>query len=279
MQKLSKCSFLFLMILVFVFAVQAQDKMYSDEEIAKVEKLFKEANELSKQKKPAKALIKYEEAIAIIPDSSGLLYNAGLTSFQTEKFEKASKYWSKLKSLEPNDWQVRAKLVQTYQSLGSLDKRDSERKELFDLRKSGNVLELNKTEFYCREQTILDGRKVMVFEYFELKGDRALRYVFYFLNDEGKPESRISLGSYATTNAVWRETTKPKPKKGDRLFHLDGYYKWGHATYGMYAKEPTYDEVRKIVEGIITKKKKSVSSSTVVRPKKDSENRNKQKKP
>lgn len=268
MKKFSKLNFLFLMILLTVFAVQAQDKMYSDEEISKVEKLFDEGNLLSEQNKHSEALTKYEEAIAIIPDSMGLLYNGGMAAFQTKNFKKAEKYWEKLKSLDEDDWQVRAKLIQTYQSLGKLDKRDAERKEFFDLRKSGKIVELNNAEFYCREQSVLSGRKIMVFEHFELMGDRTLRYVFYVLNDDGKPEYRISLGSYNLINNIWRETTKPTPKEGERLFHLDGYFEWGHATYGMYSKEPTYDQTREIVEGILAEKNKPISSSVINRPKK-----------
>jgi hypothetical protein len=70
--------------------------------------------------------------------------------------------------------------------------------------------------------------------------------VFSILNKtEDGEEFRISLGSYDTTNAVWRETKNPRPKDDERLFHLDGYFKGGgHATYGMFFPEPSYDDVR-----------------------------------
>jgi hypothetical protein len=117
---------------------------------------------------------------------------------------------------------------------------------------------------YCREQFEAGGEKVMVFEEFELKGDRALRYVFSVLDEsEAKEKYRISLGSYDSTNAYWHESTKPKPKKEDRLFHLDGYYSWGHATFGMYFPEPTYDQVRITVIEILEKKRNPVSSTTM----------------
>ena len=258
MQKTFKFSFIILLTFLTAFAVYSQ-KVPTNDELAKVEKLFKEGNKLSIQNKPTEALAKYEKTIEIVSDSKGLLYNAGLVSFQLNSFDKAAKYWSKLKSIDPNDWQVRAKLVQTYQSLRNLDKRYFERKELFDLRKTNKILELNKTDFYCREQSIMGTEKVMVFEYFELKGGRALRYVFYILDENDKPKYRISLGSYELTNSIWRETKKPKLKKEERLFHLDGYFDGGHATYGMCAKEPTYDETRKIVEGIVVKKNTPIS--------------------
>jgi hypothetical protein len=100
----------------------------------------------------------------------------------------------------------------------------------------------------------------MVFEHFELKGERALRYVFSVLGESGEGEEfRISLGSYDITNAVAVQTGKVK--KGERMFHLDGYYKWGHVTYGFFTPEPGYDEVRKIVIGILEGKAQPQSHS------------------
>jgi len=110
----------------------------------------------------------------------------------------------------------------------------------------------------------------MAFEHFELKGDRGLRYVFSILDRTGNAEEfRISLGSYELTNSVWREKTIPKPKYGQRLFHLDGYFANGHAPYGMFSTEPSYDETRRIVVEILEGKLKA-SSSTTINPKPNS---------
>jgi hypothetical protein len=61
---------------------------------------------------------------------------------------------------------------------------------------------------------------------------------------------------------MWHEMTKPRPPDDQRLFHLDGYYQWGHATYGMYTTEPSYDETRNLVIAILEKKLDPVSTST-----------------
>ena len=54
------------------------------------------------------------------------------------------------------------------------------------------------------------------------------------------------------TNAAWRETQKPKPKAGERLFQLDGYFPSGtHKTYGMHYPEPNYDAVKEMVTKIV----------------------------
>jgi tetratricopeptide (TPR) repeat protein len=233
------------------------------------EKAFKAGNELMEQQKYAEALAKYQEGLKAVPDSTGLLYNAAQAAFLIEDFKTAATHWGRMRELEPGDWQVRAKLVQTYQALSDLPARDAERQALFDMKKRGKNEDLKERDFYCREQMKVNGQRVIVFEHFELKGPRGLRYVFTVLNEAGDKEAfRISLGSYDLTNNIWRETTKPAPKENERLFHLDGYFPGGgHATYGMYPPpELTYDKVREIVISILEKKKKPLSSSAPAKP-------------
>jgi hypothetical protein len=80
----------------------------------------------------------------------------------------------------------------------------------------------------------------MAFEHFEFKGEFPVRYVFRVLTPDGESgDHSYSLGSYEVTNRYWREATDPKPKPGERLFHLDGYFKNGHATYAMMVGEPS----------------------------------------
>ena len=59
--------------------------------------------------------------------------------------------------------------------------------------------------------------------------------------------------------------TKPAPPPNLRRFHLDSYWENGHATYAMFAGEPTYDEVRELVVKIL-KKELNPASATVVTP-------------
>jgi len=224
---------------------------------------FKAGNELMAQHKPADALLRYKESLAIEPNDTSVLFNAGLAGVAMGDYSSANDFWKRVKALDPGDWRTRAKLVQSYQALGKMPERDRERSELFALRKSGESEELTKADEYCRDQFAVNGVKVMAFELFELKGDRALRYVFSVLNSEENREAyRISLGSYDLTNNIWHETTKPKPRPNERLFHLDGYYPSSHATYAMYAPEPSYDEVRAKVVSILKGESKPVSSTT-----------------
>jgi tetratricopeptide (TPR) repeat protein len=156
---------------------------------AAVEKAFNDGNDLMGQRKYKEALARYQEGLAKIPNSPGLLFNGGLAAFMIKDFPAAEKLWKSLTELDPDDWRARAKLVQTYQAIGDLKARDEQRWKLFDLRKSGKSEDLNKLDFYCREQFEAAGKKLLVFEHFELKGERALRYVFSILDESGEDES------------------------------------------------------------------------------------------
>ena len=254
-----------LLILTLVACSFGQMGLTPDEQ-KKVETAFKTANELLQKDKPREALKYYNDALAILPKDPAILYNAGMASYLAEEYDAAAELWKRLKVIEPDDWQTRAKLIQAYHALKRDAEITTERDELFDLRKSGKSADLAGEESYCREQFKVGDQYVLALEHFELKGNRALRYVFIVSKSRTEPKEdfRISLGSYDITNAIWRETTKPTPPPGDRLFHLDGYYDWGHSTLGMFPKEPTYKETREMVMKVLEGKAKPLSSSQKV---------------
>jgi tetratricopeptide (TPR) repeat protein len=221
--------------------------------------LFGRGNELMERNKPAEALTFYEQALALAPDNEEALYNAGMAAFMVRKYDTAGQFWKHLERSTPDDWRLRSKLVQVYQALGDLKSRDAERGSVLELWKHGIV----EQEKFCRDQFEIANRQVMAFEYFELKGDRGLRYEFYVLDDSSNEDYRVSLGSYAATNAIWAEKNKNEAKAGQRLFHLDGYYKWGHATFGFFTPEPSYETVRQAVSEIVEGKTKPLSTTQV----------------
>ena len=258
-----KLVILFVALLTFgvaTAATMAQQPSASQQKEA--EKAFDKANSLYEKGKPAEALTHYQKALAILPKEPAILFNAGVAAAATKDHALALDLFKQLKAADPSDWHGRSKLIQAYQALNKLPERDAERAELFEMWKKGDPPELKKEFEYCREQFEVAGQKVMAFEHFELTGERALRYVFSILNKAGDGEEyRISLGSYNLTNSIWRETTKPTPKEGERLWHLDGYFKNGHATYTMVTPEPSYDQVRAMVVKILEGKAKPASSS------------------
>ena len=246
-------------------AAASQDKSSSSAEAS--DKAFKEGNDLLEQHKPAEALRRYEEALAVTPDDTSVLFNAGMAAYFSNNLPRAAELWKHLVELDPDDWRARSKLIQVYQALGKTAERDAQRAALFELWKAGKDEDMLKQGEYCRDQFEVNGAKVMVFEKFEFKGDRPIRYVFVVLGPDGKTEDHnFSLGSYELTNQMWHETTKPKPKREERLFHLDGYFKNGHATYRMMVGEPSYDETRDMVVKIMRGELKPVSSTTYPAP-------------
>jgi tetratricopeptide (TPR) repeat protein len=221
-------------------------------------------NRLMEGGKYCEALKAYKGGLGVNPTGAELLYNGGLAALQCRDFVAALDCLGRLKKLDPDDWQVRAKLVQTYQALGKIAERDTERTELFAMRKRGSNQELSGQTQYCRDRFDAAGEHIMSFEHFELTGERAVRYTFDIIGTTGKEAKyRISLGSYDSTNAVWHQSTKPAPPPEARLFHLDGYWDNSHVTYAMFPSEPSYDEVRALVVKILNKELKPVSGTTV----------------
>jgi len=261
MKRSTQLLFLPLLLVASTLTVLAQNPTKQQE--AQAQTAFEIGNSLFEKGKPDQALIHYKQALALLPKDPSILFNAGVAAFLSKDFVFASEVWKQLKAVDPLDWHARAKLVQAYQALGKTAERDKEREELFAMWKSGKPAEFKEQAEYCRDQFEVNGKKVMAFELFELKGDRALRYVFSILNKtEDGEEYRISLGSYSITNSIWRSTRKPTPKEDERLFHLDGYYPGRHVTFGMFFPEPSYDETRAKVVQILEGKGNALSSST-----------------
>jgi tetratricopeptide (TPR) repeat protein len=223
--------------------------------------LMEQANALFEARKYAEAVEKYGEVLKIDSKHANALYNGGLAAYLGGKPADAAALWERLRAIKPDDLPLLAKLVQAYQSAGDLKKRDACRDALLKARAALPEDEKAKRGNFCRDQFAVNGRRVMAIELYELKGERALRYKFIVLNDEGREDHSISLGSYEMTTQIAREAGEIG--KDERMFHLDGYYDQGrtHKTFGMFKKEPSYDEVRTMVVETLEGKKKAASGS------------------
>ena len=206
--------------------------------------------------KPERAIPLLEKAVALDPKYANGWRNLGQIHQTAGRPAESNRAFAKLLAVTPGDAPALAKLVQNYTALKDGKAADAAREKLFALSKAGKVPQ----PFYCREQFKFHDSPVMVFEYFELTGDRALRYSFRVLDESGrKTERTISLGSYDVTTEMARETGQIP--KDARMFHLDSYEPGGHSTFGMYDKEPTYDQVRTSVVAILEGKTKPLSST------------------
>jgi tetratricopeptide (TPR) repeat protein len=206
--------------------------------------------QLMQQGRHAEVFQAFKEALEATPHDPNLLYNAGLSAYLSGQFAEAATYWAQLKNLVPQDFGVRAKLVQVYEALQDHSARNAERTELFALRSQVKD-EQAKLAHYCRDQFQVARFQVQAFEHFDLVGEMAIRYTFYiFQKGEQKPAFTLSLGSYAATNEYMRERGELQPH--ERLFHLDEYRPNGqHQTRGFFKNEPPYDVVKAAVVDIL----------------------------
>ena len=184
------------------------------------------------------------------PKDPDLLYNAGLVSYLLKNYSQALKLWTDLKKITPDDYQLRGKLIQTYEALEKFKEREIEKEELYTLVENlENPLEAPKQ--YCRDQFHSANLTIRVYENFELLGDTPAKYIFYvFKSEEENPVSTIVLGSFEDINNYMRENGDIKGR--ERAFHLDEYLPDDtHKTWEFYIDEPGYDEVKKAAKKII----------------------------
>jgi tetratricopeptide (TPR) repeat protein len=78
---------------------------------------FEQANKLLEQKRYQEALPLYKKAIVETPNVS-VLWNLAITAQYCEDWPEALKAWTHMRFEEPDNWKVRAKLIQVYQGMG-----------------------------------------------------------------------------------------------------------------------------------------------------------------
>jgi tetratricopeptide (TPR) repeat protein len=202
----------------------------------------------------------FRRALKLDPTRVNGYANIGQTYQNAGNDKEALKAYQELLKVCPDDWRAVAKTIQLYQALRQIPNRDAAVKRLKKLYDAGKV----DQRMYCREQFKHGKNNVSALEYFELEGERAVRYVFHVMDSKtGKSTLRYSLGSYATTNAIARESGSIK--KGQRLYHMDCYDRDGnHWTLGMYTdpKQITYDAMRKRLIAALDGKLRPISSTT-----------------
>jgi tetratricopeptide (TPR) repeat protein len=214
-----------------------------------------------------RALGYYQKLVAGGSSSPTVLYNLAQTHQSLGNHAEALAGFNRVLSLEPGDWQARAKVIQELQALGRLPERDTERRLLIDQRSQGADPELAATAFYCREQFTVGNRKVFALEHFELVGQEPRLYEFQIFDASSNSLALVlSLGSNDFTTNVMRETGKLGPN--ERAYHLDSYSPDGlqHATYRFFDAPPSYDETRAIVLEILAGTIEPVSSTSLPAP-------------
>lgn len=213
---------------------------------------------LMRLKRGGEAIIHLERAVSLDPSDVLAAYNAGQHHQNVDQPTKALPFFELVAKSDPNDWHVRAKLVQMHQALGQAPERDARRREVLALHAAGKIESKHKD--FCREQWSMKGVRVMAFESFTLEDPRAVRYTFRIARGETL-ERVLSLGSYQFTTDYMRGSGQLKPT--ERAWHLDGYgLDSSHLTYGIFNAEPTWEQTRQMVVDVLNDRLKPSSGTT-----------------
>ena len=210
--------------------------------------------------KKDQAIEMFAQATRADPTQSAPFYNLGHLLHDKGRLAEAARAFRNMLKIKPESWRAIVKLVQVHQALGQLKQRDATREELLKLRRSGKSASLKSASMYARDMFKVGKKDLSAYEHFELTGAMAVRYTFYVIKPgTDTMDYKITLGSYEMTNAVLR--AQGRLKKGQRVFHLDMYRGGGHGLYRMFMSEPSYDEVKALVQGVVEGKVKPLSST------------------
>jgi hypothetical protein len=195
-----------------------------------------------------------------------ILYDRAVTSLDQGNYSAAIADLKELKHQFTMDLIIRSKLVVAYDNIGDTKQRDQERLELIQVHSTSTDPKISSVEAFERDYFHLGKQPISCIEYFNLVGDRPIRYSFLVLDTSGNTtQRRITLGSYERTNSFLRQRGEIKPN--ERAFHLDEETPAGHTTWGMFVSEPSSDEVKAIIISILKGETKPLSQSTVAKPK------------
>jgi len=251
------------LLLALAILLLASNPLFAADDAA-AEAAFKRGVELMEKRAFKDAIPLLQQAEKSFPDAPGLLWNLGIASAEIEDHAQALAYWQKYRKSEPDDWKAIPKLIQTYQATGDLKARDRELEALYALRAGGKDAAVAKADKFCREQFVVEGRKVFAFETFDPHGPRRMFYRFSVVDAAGNEAEYISLGSYDSTTEVARETGQISDKQ--RMYHVDRYRDADHWTFAMVTDKPTYEAVRTMVVAILQGKAQALSSSSRPKP-------------
>jgi len=205
----------------------------------------------------------YLAAVEQEPDDIDSHYNLGQLYQNTKQHRSAIKRFETVVELNPNDWRAISKLVQVNETVNDYAARDAAIEKIYEVWRSNVNEDLSEQGFYIREQRETENGKVFALEYFELKGERARKFVFK-LQDNQTEELKfdVSLGSYEHTTEYARAIGRIGPD--ERRYHLDGYSPDGsHFTYAFFNSIPTYEAAKELALKAMAGEQKIISTTTI----------------
>jgi Tfp pilus assembly protein PilF len=203
----------------------------------------------------------YLAALEQEPDDLDSNYNLGQLYQNTSQHRLAIRYFSRIIELDATEWRAIAKIVQESEALGEIEARNAAIDRIYEVWREGVSKELQDQGFYIREQKQVEGGKLFVLEYFELRGNRARKFVFKLQDPAtGQIKFDVSLGSYDETTQISRELGNIEAD--ERIYHLDGYGPNGsHYTFAFFDAPPEYEVVREMALKALSGELSAISST------------------
>ena len=221
--------------------------------------------ELFREGRYAEAREKFRQGLAIAPNDANLVYGVATTSLSLEDMEEARKQLLHYKEIEPDDWRGPAALIRVYQAIGDKAARDAERQTIYSLYKKANKADF-PAHFWRDKFTAGEpARFVEAYEAFEFEGRFQAKYTFavYENAEDEKPIGLIQVESMDADTEMARQLGQIGPDQ--RVYTLDWNGPDGHRTYDYFTAEPQYDDLKVMVEEILSGKRQPASSSTPVK--------------
>ena len=182
-------------------------------------------------------------------------------AFEAGRYPAAIPDLEVLKKYDPADPLIRSKLIVAYEETANPAKRDKELAELRKLHAVSTNEAFRSQGGFHRDTFRVGTNTINVLEYFDLVGDRPIRYSFLISTTtvDSPDTRRITLGSYEIDTRYAREAGKIGPN--ERMFTLDETTRQGHYTWNMYRGQPSYENLKREIIEILKGQRKPVSSS------------------
>lgn len=160
---------------------------------------------MSRLKRNAEASARYDAAAAADPAHVDALYNAGQSYYDQKNFRASVDRWSKARVLNPKDFDIVKKVLQSQNALGDTAGAAQTRHALLELRRESTNPKIKNLKAYVFEQFDVGKAHVFAYEYFDLQGDLYYVYRFQVTDAADRAAGSINLES----SAVLREAGTP----------------------------------------------------------------------
>jgi Tfp pilus assembly protein PilF len=249
-----KC-LLFPIVVLFFLSSLGQAQTTDPAKVAALQARFQAGIALENQGKLKEAREQFLSVVKEEPKARGSLFYIAFTSLRLGEMELAADYINRFREMEPKDFKGLVLAIQINQALKKSVRVETLRKELWELRASGNIPGLTDSASYVRERIEQSGGGVVsVMEFFDYKKDPFLLYEIKVFNAEGTMLRNLVISHDSKQTAELR--AKDKKYEAVEMFYFSEFMlKDGQPKeiniYRQEVERPSYESARKwIVEAV-----------------------------